>query len=313
MSNRKSRPNIVIPGAAKCGTTSLYHYLLGHPEVYLPKQYKELAYYVPDAMGPVRTQAQYDELYSGSATYGKKAFIDISTAYLYPKEVPSRIFNDLGGNVRIAIFLREPAEMAFSLWKQMMRTGNETLNFAQALAAERERMLDEHFGREIKGWPNNYFYRARAAYYEQVKRYVDVFGRDKVRVFLYERFFSPSMPEWKQLLQFLEVDENYRPRTFGMHNPGGSTKYEWLRHMIEEPSLVKRLFKRCIPSDKRVAILHWVYKLNTKQYQPSPADQDALSRLRGEFADDIKRLGHLIGENLADIWDCSKASSMGVQ
>jgi hypothetical protein len=37
-------PNLVVVGALKCGTTSLYHYLKQHPEVYLPTR-KELHYF----------------------------------------------------------------------------------------------------------------------------------------------------------------------------------------------------------------------------------------------------------------------------
>ena len=37
-------PNFVVVGAPKCGTTSLYHYLRQHPEVFLPSQ-KELHYF----------------------------------------------------------------------------------------------------------------------------------------------------------------------------------------------------------------------------------------------------------------------------
>lgn len=29
------RPNLFIIGAPKCGTTSLYEYLYGHPEIYM--------------------------------------------------------------------------------------------------------------------------------------------------------------------------------------------------------------------------------------------------------------------------------------
>ena len=309
MKNTNGRPNVIIPGSAKCGTTSLYHYLIGHPEIYIPKQYKELGYYVPDAMGPVRTEHDYRELYTGPATYQKKALIDISTAYLYPKDVPLKVCRDLGRDIKVVVFLREPAGMAFSLWKQMIRTGRETLRFSEAIQAESRRMSDPEFGLNIRGWPCNYFYRARAEYFEQVKRYIDVFGNDRVRVFVYETFFSALMPQWKELLRFLDVDANYRPNEFGDHNPGGATKYEWFRRLIEGQSVGKRVLKRFIPAGKKVALLHWLYKLNTKEYRPTSDDLDAIRNLQGQLAGDIQKLSELIGQDLIHIWGYSEASA----
>ena len=38
-------PNFLIVGAAKSGTTSLYHYLRQHPQVFMPEQIKETLFF----------------------------------------------------------------------------------------------------------------------------------------------------------------------------------------------------------------------------------------------------------------------------
>ena len=38
------KPNFIIAGFPKCGTTSLFHYLKQHPEIFMPKQ-KELHFF----------------------------------------------------------------------------------------------------------------------------------------------------------------------------------------------------------------------------------------------------------------------------
>ena len=42
------KPDLFIVGAPKCGTTSLYEYLKGHPEVFMSPA-KEPRYFAPDA------------------------------------------------------------------------------------------------------------------------------------------------------------------------------------------------------------------------------------------------------------------------
>ena len=38
------KPNFIIAGFPKCGTTSLYHYLNEHPQIFMPNQ-KELHFF----------------------------------------------------------------------------------------------------------------------------------------------------------------------------------------------------------------------------------------------------------------------------
>ena len=41
------KPNLFLIGAAKCGTTSLYHYLKQHPDLFFP-EHKEPHYFSKD-------------------------------------------------------------------------------------------------------------------------------------------------------------------------------------------------------------------------------------------------------------------------
>ena len=43
------RPDFVVIGAMKAGTTSLYHYLRDHPQIFMPKV-KELDFFVEESM-----------------------------------------------------------------------------------------------------------------------------------------------------------------------------------------------------------------------------------------------------------------------
>jgi hypothetical protein len=81
-------PNFVLVGAAKAGTTSLYHYLRQHPEVYLPDSHKESRFFASELLKDVLHYKQtsvftfedFKALYRGAEAY--KAIGDFGNAYL---------------------------------------------------------------------------------------------------------------------------------------------------------------------------------------------------------------------------------------
>ena len=82
-------PNFFIVGAAKAGTTSLWRYLLQHPDIFMPSDilYKEPAYF-SDIKG-IRNLHEYAALFSAANT--EKMIGEASTAYLTSPESPVRI------------------------------------------------------------------------------------------------------------------------------------------------------------------------------------------------------------------------------
>ncbi len=136
-------PNFIVVGAPKCGTTSLYHYLRQHPQIFLPER-KELHYFSFRFMeqllsGPgdrnilatsCRTFAEYAAYFSPARE--QRALGDISPSYFYFVEVCQEMRVRLGVP-KIIIMLRDPVEKAFSQYMHLIRDGRETLDFKAAL------------------------------------------------------------------------------------------------------------------------------------------------------------------------------------
>ena len=57
-------PNFLVIGAAKAGTTSLYHYLRGHPQVFMSER-KELNFFVEND-GWVKGTSWYERQFEGA-------------------------------------------------------------------------------------------------------------------------------------------------------------------------------------------------------------------------------------------------------
>ena len=130
------KPNFLIVGAAKSGTTSLFHYLKQHPEVFMP-DLKEPQFLVCEKIKGrlhkyIDSAAEYYELFEKST---EKCAGEASVFYLYYfEEAIKNIKKELGSDVKIIIVLREPVSRAISAYEHVLRNNpKEKLSFKEAL------------------------------------------------------------------------------------------------------------------------------------------------------------------------------------
>lgn len=290
------KPNFLIVGAAKSGTTSLFQYLRSHPDVFMP-ELKETSYFAGfGTQTGVKTQEDYLGLFEPAEA--KRAVGEASGAYLYAPGAARAIREFLGPDVRIVIILRNPIDMAYSLWGHMVRDGAESLGFFDALAAEESRMADPGFHLRAKTWPYNSAYVARARYARQVAAYLRTFPQ--VRVFIFEEFFSDAAKNYAELCRFLGIGTDHHP-VFDAFNRSAIVRSARLRRLLEEPSPWKDAVKAVTPDTPRIKLKAWLNELNYKvQELPSlsPRERERLWRL---FAPDVSELEALLGRRL-DCW-----------
>src|SRR5579859_4974857 len=169
-------PNFFIVGAARSGTTSLHRYLSQHPQIFMTHR-KEVHFFAADHFprtGPgddwlnkrvLHDQEQYTQLFAD--VQGAKAIGEASVFYLCLPDSAERIAQAVP-DAKIIIILREPVERSYSSHMMLVRDGRETLGFAEGLELAQER--------KAKGFEPIWWYKELSLYYEQVKRYLDIFG-----------------------------------------------------------------------------------------------------------------------------------------
>lgn len=137
-------PNFFVVGAAKCGTTTLYHYLDKHLEIYLPTC-KEPNFFITDYEKGINFYL--DKYYSGIENHHIAAG-DMSIHYLdftYTAELISRHFPD----AKIIIMLRNPVDRAWSHYLMTRDiTIRESLGFDEAMAICKKQNSDYLFSWE---------------------------------------------------------------------------------------------------------------------------------------------------------------------
>jgi hypothetical protein len=154
------------------------------------------------------------------------AAFESSGYYLFHPLAPSRIARDLP-DVRVVVMVREPVERAYSAHRHELNRGFETEEFEAAIeleeqrtAGEAERMVADPAYSSFEHRHHSYL--ARSRYSEQIDRYIDALGEDRVYVVDADVFFADPAGEFERLASWLglppwqpdKVEQwNAQPRT----------------------------------------------------------------------------------------------------
>lgn len=132
---------------------------------------------------------------------------DASTAYLTDPECAEKIY-DFNPDARVIIMLRNPVDRAYSLYNWMVQEGYEyAASFEKALELERERKqkkIPNYFEPE---YFHNYMYFSSGLYYQQVKRYREIF-QEKLHLVLFEEFITQLNSCYREICRFLGIEPN---------------------------------------------------------------------------------------------------------
>ncbi|MFC1495140.1 sulfotransferase [Thermodesulfobacteriota bacterium] len=250
-------PNFLIIGAAKAGTTALYHYLHQHPQIYLSprKEPRFFAYegenlnfcgpydHVEASRDAIVTDINiYQSLFQGVST--EKAIGEASTLYHYSLKAPERIQHYIPDAKLIAI-LRNPVDRAYSGFLHFVRDDLEPLtDFAQALQEEEVRIRNN--------WLPGYHYKEMGFYYTQLKRYYARFDHSRIKIYLYEDFKTGPLSVLRNIFRFLRVDEEFVPDISIRHNVSGIPRNKMLyRYFLRGRNPIKAILKPFIPTKLR--------------------------------------------------------------
>lgn len=282
-----TKPNFFIVGAAKSGTTSLYQYLVQHPNICMPalKEPHFFGEYRPP--GPlIEDMNHYLSLFKHCEL--EAAVGEASTAYLYSPSAAMEIKQAFPES-KIIIVLRNPIDRAYSLFWNHVRDGVEKLSFEAAIDAEYQRRKDN--------WSFGFHYVASGMYADQVKRYIQTFDEEAIKTFLFEDLKRDSSEVLRQCCNVLGVDSAYEFTTTKIYNRSGPPKLKWIARFLHNSSSVKRWLLYPFPKRLKEATKLKVRDLNIDKI---PAMRpETRQKLIEIFSDDIKSLEDLINRDLS--------------
>jgi hypothetical protein len=290
-------PDFFIVGAFKCGTTALYDYLRQHPQVFMPF-HKEPLYFGDDLTRRYgrMTREQYEALFA-AARPGQRIG-EASAWYLYSRSAAREIAT-ASPAAQIIIMLRNPVDVMYAQHSQLIFNVEEDLvDFGQALEAEPARRR----GERLPPGPlrvENLFYRESVRFADQVQRYYDAFGRERVHVIVYDDFRDDTPAVYRGVLAFLGTDPAFAP-DFAVSNPNKRVRLPALQRLVYQPP---GPLLRLVPIIRRFPLAHAfrdrLLRLNSTPARRQQMDPDLRRQLIAELTPEIDRLGDLIGRDLS--------------
>jgi len=300
-------PNFLILGAPKCGTTSLYSYLGQHPDIFMcfPKEPTFFGHEGEVGLfnGPgdnneiyrtrmVTSLDAYTRLFNRVTT--QKAIGEASTFYLYLPKAPLTIKKYIP-HAHLFGVLRNPADRAYSNYLHLARQLRETRTFAQALQDEPNRIKNN--------WNELWHYKSMGFYYQQIKRYYDLFGREQVHIYLYEDLQQDMLSVVRRIFEIVGVDPSFVPDMSKKWNVGYMPKSPTREKVYYKLKNVARLCNKHAhwrlrsPLDKALEL---VGRLERPVHVPRPATpQDLRASLLKEYREDILKVQDLLQRDLS--------------
>lgn len=311
----KSRvvPDFVIAGAAKSGTTSLYHYLDAHPDIFMSR-IKEPNFFLSqeekknirpslkhlmkslDVEKHVRnkTGKAFHAAYLDDEDLYRKLFEDApehsltgeaSVSYLYSHHAPLALYR-FNPEAKIILMLRNPVERAFSHYLMDLHLGFTSLDFEKAFEADRQA--------PVKTWNAASNYIETGLYSEQVKRFLETFPAGQVLILFYDEFRVNPEPVLAEVFEFLGVNNNMGSPPLQRHNESLQPRIQVFRKAAGWKRLrfgLRKLLSAPL-RDKLKGIFF------SKENLPVP-DERVKKKLSVYFADDIEKLEKMTGKDLS--------------
>ena len=275
------KPNFLIIGAKKAGSTLLYEMLGQHAEVWFPEE-KEPDYFIePDWEQPERWNA-YLSLFSTAppeARWIGEASVGYTTTP-HNGDTPQRIHERLG-RPKLVYILRDPVKRAISNFEHSFLHGFYEPDITLARAIESDPILID-----------------TSRYAMQLDRYTEVFGEDSVHVVVFEELLREPRLVLETVAKYLELSpdhpwQNELPTVnSGRQNAVSVQVDRWLG-----AGLLRRLTRR-IPNGLKERLRAGI---------PAPdrdlpeVTQDDVARLTASLAADVSRLRERLGPRI-EVW-----------
>ena len=272
--NRK--PNFIIIGAAKSGTTALKTYLRNHPDIWMPEH--EIHYW--NSLYKTKPVSWYYQIFKNKT---EKVVGEKTPNYIFEDGVAERI-HDAMPDVKLIVLLRNPVLRAYSEYKMWRREGIEhSKTFKECV--EKNTL---QFRRYLR----------KSLYADDIERWKKVFSENQILWIKTEDLYHHRDETLKKVYDFLGVEyvDVPTPDVF----VGRDINSQWLAALTGTLTLLQWRIGAHAPKLARAiwACKDALVRLNEGEPYKKITDEEYVLMLR-HVVEDIYRVEKLLG------WDCS--------
>lgn len=271
-------PNLVVIGAAKCGTTSMHRYLSLHPEVHMSRNKETSFFQDPGCLERLDLYATYFD--ARAAVRG-----EASTFYTHHPLLPgvARRMHAAIPDAKLIYLVRDPVDRIVS---------------GRIDSASRGRNLGRFDG--PRGDDLHDIEVATSRYAMQLEQYREVFPAEQILVVDQAELLTHREEELRRVFRFLGVDEGFRSPEFEeMANTRDSKRRKTAIYKALSHHRAAFTLRRLLPRPVRRVAFAPAKRLTSRPLDVPEIERELRERLAGSFVDDVTRLRSMTGMEFA--------------
>jgi hypothetical protein len=268
-------PNLIICGAPKCGTSSLYFWLRAHPEACASKV-KETFYFADE----INRFNQNLNCFEHSLTHyshqwdhcqGQKIIFEATAPYIYFENALQRI-RELPIRPKLLFILREPASRLYSKFKfNKYKLKNFQGSFEEYVSLNGTFGSGRHFEEGL--------------YINYLHPWMEVYGRENMGIFIFEEMLADRVGFMMKVAEFLDIEPGfYRDFDFFQRNETVAIKSVGLHR-------VGLWLQPYVPAKVQELLIPFYMKLNSsKARDKNNLEKEQLAILKDLYASSNREL-----------------------
>lgn len=258
--SNERHPNLFIVGVAKGGTTAWADYLNQHPDVFMSLEQR------PNFFGDYwdinsryyNTPEKYLSLFKGATN---QKYLGEASHILNSIRAPNQI-KAFSPNSKIIIILRNPVDV---LRSNLDSGGYKTV-------------------------PELIFTLKELLYYDNIKRWIKVFGQKNVYVMLFDDYVKDVKKEYRKVCDFLAIDNTFEP-VFERLNYSSTANYPFYFKILfsiynKLPFIFRKRIKYSFGHDKKQKIQRFYRKFDGSKVVHTEIPKDDKEMIYNAFFKD---------------------------
>lgn len=242
-----------------------------------PELEKQKLYYKDDS---VKNEQEYLKLFNHNNAQAK-AIGEASVSYLFYSGTAVRI-KSFQPEAKIIVMLRNPFDRAWSHYLMDYK-----LNYVRD-------SFDNIATKRVNGHRNNQHFQQYielGLYHRQLKNYIDVFGKEKLYIGLYDELKNNTQKVYDEICSFLNIDKKTLPEA-SAYNSAEMPRNGLIKSLYASDN-IRRGLKKMLGGEQSRKIKSLLFKKPEMQ-----AQEETRIQLKNLFAEDLRKTESLTGLNL---------------
>ncbi|MEA3452280.1 MAG: sulfotransferase domain-containing protein [Bacteroidota bacterium] len=284
------KTDLLIIGAGRSGTTSIYEYLKNHTQICFSK-IKEIHYFSIDELFN-RTEKYYHSLYDCQQKENQIFASADTYLFIAQTEIIKRIY-DYNSKMKFIIMLRNPIDRAFSGYQYAINNGylNKKISFIESIKNE-EKLLNKDISIIQQ---NNLCNIYQSKYFYHLKRWTSIFPKNNFLLLKTDELKKSQQTVLNKIADFCNIDKFQASGKIKANTAKKVKSKKFEQILLNRDLKIRKVLSRIVPNklkqkifdSKIVDKLHSINKTDGKIAEINEQEKKYAQKI---FLDELKNL-----------------------